>query len=132
MSVPLAHFRKALIPTFNSVEVIYVADIIYLEALENYCKVHLHQGETIVSTYSFGAVLTMLEDEPFFRSHKSFAVHLPYIRRYLKTLEIVLTCGKLIPVARRRKDEFLQELQQWCSRESKCQKGKYESAYQEK
>lgn len=63
---PRKHSRKALIPTFNSVEVTHIADIVYVEALENYSKVHLRHGETIISTYSFGAVLTMLEDEPFF------------------------------------------------------------------
>lgn len=117
---PRKHSRKALIPTFNSVEVTHIADIVYVEALENYSKVHLRHGETIISTYSFGAVLTMLEDEPFFRCHKSFAIHLPYIRRYLKSCDIELVSGKLIPLARRRKDEFLQELQVWCCNEGRC------------
>jgi len=105
--------HKVLIPTFNSLEIVSVNDIVYLEALENYCRIHLLDKSCLISTYSFGAVLEIVNRLPIFKIHKSFAVHLIYVKRYLKTIDVEMTTGQLLPVARRRKEAFLEELRSW-------------------
>lgn len=113
MSTSIASIRKAPIPTFNSLEVVYISDISYLEAYENYCKVHFLTGECIVSTYSLGTIMTLLENEPFFRCHKSYSINLEHVLRFHRSLDIEFINGRKVPVARRRKEEFLSELHKW-------------------
>ncbi len=105
--------KKLLIPTFHSVEVVNIGYIIHIEALENYCKIHLSHGEPIISTYSIGDLAIMLTEYGFYQCHKSFIVNLTHIRRYLKTYNIEMVSSASIPVARRRKDGLMAELRGW-------------------
>ena len=97
-----------------------VLDIVYLEALENYCRIHLLDKTCLISTYSFGAVLEIVEVVSIFKIHKSYAVQFNYVKRYLKTFDVEMTTGQLLPVARRRKDDFLEELRLWLSSKAYC------------
>lgn len=103
-------FERLLVPTFQTLELIHVSDIISVHAYENYSRLQLTRNRNYISTQSFGKFAAMLERHRFFQCHKSYVVNLDQIIRYFKAGDVELSDGSLIPVARRRKDEFLEAL----------------------
>ena len=87
-----------------------VSEIISVQAYENYSRLQLTQNRHYTSTQSFGKFAAMLERHSFFQCHKSFIVNLDYVIRYHKVGDVEMTDGSKIPVARRRKDDFLEVL----------------------
>jgi two-component system LytT family response regulator len=54
----------------------------------------------------------MLESLQFFRVHQSYLINMAFIQRYLRDDGgyVVMSDGKLIPIAKRRKEEFTQRM----------------------
>ena len=50
-----------------------------------------------------------MRDKGFFRCHKSYLVNLKYVDRYNRQ-EVILENGEKIVIAKRRYDEFVQEV----------------------
>lgn len=110
MTCSFPPFQRLLVPTFQTLELIDVSEIISVQAYENYSRLQLTQNRHFVSTQSFGKFTIMLERHNFFQCHKSFVVNIKYIIRYHKTGEVEMSDGSKIAVARRRKDDFLNVL----------------------
>jgi len=98
--------RKILIYTTDTIEFVDIKNIVSIRALDNYSQVFLHDGRSIVSTITFGKLSYMLGEHGFFQCHKSFTINLSAIRRYHKCGDIEMVDSSLIPLARRRKDDF--------------------------
>jgi len=107
-SIPLRH--RLIVPTFQTYEIIDTKDIIAIQAYENYSKLQLSQNRHYISTQAFGKFVEMLEPFNFYQCHKSFIVNIDLIKRYYKSGEVEMDNGIKIPVARRRKEEFLEVL----------------------
>ena len=103
------------IATTHSVEIIWVKDILYLEGMENYSRVILANGDSIVSTTSLGRHYEELRNVGFYQCHKSYLVNFEHILRYKKQGDVELITSHQIPIARRRKDLFLDALKAWCN-----------------
>lgn len=110
MTCATTPYQRLLVPTFQTLELINVSDIISVQAYENYSRLQLTQNRHYTSTQSFGKFATMLERHNFFQCHKSFVINLDYIVRYHKSGEVEMCDGSKISVARRRKDDFLEVL----------------------
>ncbi|MFT4534010.1 MAG: two-component system LytT family response regulator [Saprospiraceae bacterium] len=107
-----APFQRLLVPTFQTLELINVSEIISVQAYENYSRLQLTQNRHYISTQSFGKFAAMLERHNFFQCHKSYVVNLDYVVRYHKAGEVEMSDKSKIAVARRRKDDFLEVLSQ--------------------
>ena len=103
-------YQRLLVPTFQTLELVDVNDIISIKAFENYSRIYLTQGRIYTSTQAFGKFVAMLEHHNFYQCHKSFVVNLDQIVRYHKNGEIEMAEGIKAPVARRRKEDFLEKL----------------------
>lgn len=57
-----------------------VADIIFIEGLDNYLKIHLHEGPPIVLRLTLKAILEKLPASKFIRVHRSFIVAIDKIQ----------------------------------------------------
>lgn len=57
-----------------SLQKILLDDITYIEALDDYLKIYLHQQKTIVARMTMKAMLEKLPSEKFMRVHRSFIV----------------------------------------------------------
>jgi DNA-binding LytR/AlgR family response regulator len=57
-----------------SLQKILLEDVNYIEALDDYLKIHLHQQKTIVARMTMKAMLEKLPAEAFMRVHRSFIV----------------------------------------------------------
>ena len=84
-----------------------VADIRYLESLENYVRLHTTQGQFVV--YSTMKELEVrLPAPPFLRAHRSHVVNLDHVQGYEDGY--VLIGQEAIPVSRSYKDELKRHL----------------------
>lgn len=75
-----------------------VNDILYIEGLDNYIKIHIADGSFIVSRTTLKAIMSELSNFDFFRIHKSYIVpksKISYIgSKYVKIGTIELPFGK--------------------------------------
>ncbi|MEE9438319.1 MAG: LytTR family DNA-binding domain-containing protein [Saprospiraceae bacterium] len=98
---------KVAIPGANSYEFVKIADIIRCEGWQKYTKIILSNGSVIVSSYNIGVFRDMLDNYDFFSTHKSHLINNNHISKYTKDGTLQLSDGSTVPVARRRKDEFM-------------------------
>ncbi len=95
----------------KSIKYIPISNILYLEAQKNYTDIfYLDKGEQkkITSTGSLSSFLPYLKKFNFIRIHSSFIINGSEMREFDKTnLTMRLSNGKILPVARSRRDEIL-------------------------
>lgn len=101
---------KIAIPGTDAYEFVRISDIIRCEGWQKYTKIFLENGSVIVSSYNLGVFRDMLESYDFFSTHKSHLVNKTHITRYLKDGTIIMSDGSTAPVARRRKEDFMDQV----------------------
>lgn len=101
---------KIAIPCQDSYEFLCVKEIIRCEGWQKYTKIYTKDGVSIVSSYNIGVYKDMLEPYLFFQTHKSHLVNIKHIKRYLREGEIVMSNGDHVPVSRRKKDDFINDI----------------------
>lgn len=85
---------------------INVADILFIEGLDDYIKVHIQNQKTIVARSTMKAILDKLPSNEFFRVHRSYIIPLKRIEQVRnKTIKIGET---EIPIGNSYEQEFLQ------------------------
>lgn len=88
-----------------SLQKITLADIVYIEALDDYLKIYLHQQKTIVARMTMKAMLEKLPGGDFIRVHRSFIVPVKRVESIRnKTLQIL---DRKIPVGNSYEEEVL-------------------------
>jgi two-component system LytT family response regulator len=75
---------------------VLVQDIQYIEAMQNYSRIHMAGGEELVTLVSLRRLHEQLGQAFFFRSQKSFLIHLRHIEGLGK--DHVKIGGKTIPM----------------------------------
>ncbi len=74
-------------------------DILYIEAVGNYMRLHLAAGKPLLITQTMKYILSVLPPH-FIRIHKSYIVKREIITEFRKT-EVVLANGTVLPVGRK-------------------------------
>lgn len=99
---------RIIISELGNQRIIKISEIIAIEANGAYSKIHLSGGSTILVSKNLKQLETMLPDEAlFFRSHKSWIIHLEHIRNYSKsTLEIELKGDLTAKLSKYKKVDF--------------------------
>lgn len=105
---------KLAISTNKGMDFVSLKDIVYCEADKNYTTFYLQNGSSLVSSKNIGEYERILPQElttdrnRFFRAHKSYLVNLFYLKSYdNRESYLEMTSGKKIPIAQRRRAEFL-------------------------
>jgi two-component system, LytTR family, response regulator len=75
-------------------------EILYIEAVGNYIKIHLQQGKPMIVAQTMKYILSVLPPKHFVRIHKSFIVKRSAIAEIKKT-ELTLSNSLILPVGRR-------------------------------
>ncbi len=101
------NLNSILVPTFRSVTLIDTDKILYLRAMQNYCRLYKDDGSHVLTSMSFGKTMELLKPYGFFQCHKSYSLKVDKVMRYLINGKAELRGGILVPIARRRKKEFL-------------------------
>lgn len=84
--------------------------VVYLASENTYTTFYLQNGEQLVVSRAIGEFEVLLPGDSFFRIHQSYLVNLAFVRKILKDEggSVVMNDGTHLPLARRRKDEFLE------------------------
>lgn len=111
----MAHSREyLLICRDRQQEKVFLDDICYFEIRGRMIDVHKTEG--ILTYYEQIQILEgRLQGRGFFRCHKSYLINLDHVSSYNRQ-EVLLENGERIPIARRRYDQFCQELLAFMSR----------------
>ncbi|MGQ3130389.1 MAG: LytR/AlgR family response regulator transcription factor [Flavobacteriales bacterium] len=89
--------------------IIELADILYLKAEGSYTQICLCDGQKIVASRVLGEFAFLTEQQPFFRTHRSYIVNKNRIRRISRSGNEVVLQGEIeIPVTPDRKSELLE------------------------
>lgn len=109
-------FKKELKVILSTVEGTYffpASDVMYLKSEGNYTTFYTSRGEKVVVSQNLGTFDYLEQDERFFRVHQSFIINMNYVRQFLRHSDgefAVLSDGTKIPVARRKKELFLDKM----------------------
>lgn len=98
------------IPTLEGFEFIEINDIIRCEGLQKCTRVITKEKTDIISSYNLGEFRKMLESYGFYSPHKSHLINLKYIRKYHREGSILMINNSYVPVAKRKKAEFLKQV----------------------
>ena len=96
------------IPTIEGFEVFQIDEIIRCEGLQNCTRIVTKDKADIVSSYNIGKFAKMLDCFPFYAPHKSHLVNLSHVRKYYHEGTIIMSDNSHVPVAKRRKGQFVQ------------------------
>ncbi len=86
------------------------ADILYIESISDYIKIHLQQ-QSVITRETISNIESKLPANAFIRTHRSFIVALNKITSF--TNEYVEIDNKTIPVSRSYKADVLSKLEQF-------------------
>ncbi len=102
---------KILLNNNEGFKIIILKDIIRCEASNNYTTFFMNDKSQYSVAKTIGYYEKQLCDE-FVRIHKQHIVNLNYVKEYIKGRggQIILTNNQIVPVAERRKNYFLEAL----------------------
>lgn len=98
------------IPTLNGIEFIDIKSMIRCEGLRRCTRIFLTNQKMIISSHNLGVFKKLLGEDDFFSPHKSHIINLNYIQTYQKEGVINLKDGSCVPIARRKKQEFMSKI----------------------
>ena len=100
------------IPSIKGFQLVRLSEIVYCEAENTYTYIHFKDGrKTLVSRPLLDYEL-MLQDNNFFRIHKSTLINLEHIKEYHKGEGgfVTMCNGKSLEVSRRKKEIFITKI----------------------
>lgn len=109
---------KIPLATGSGMLFVKITDILYCESSGNYTHFFLQDGRKVVVSRQLGEYEKLLPENNFMRIHDKYIINLAYIKEYIKGSggEVILENGKEIPVASRRKEDFLARFEKWIRR----------------
>lgn len=105
----MGHQTITLKQEYNNVT-IPIDDILYIEAMEGYCKVYKDDGDCVVSRILLKNIIDMLPANLFLRIHRSFVVARKKVMAFNKA-SVTLAGGKQLPIGRHHADDVAEKLQ---------------------
>jgi two-component system LytT family response regulator len=100
--------QNLVIPCSDKYEIVAIDQLMYCEGSDKYTYIHVSDGRKILSSYYIGKYKTMLANYNFFVCHKSYIVNLAFVQSLNSSDMIIMSNGKEVPLARRRKVEFME------------------------
>ncbi len=104
------HHKKLVLNTADNIFIIEIPRITHCESDGNYTLFCLEDGRKIMASRNLKEYDEMLNDQGFYRIHRSFLINLSFVERFDKTEGgfVVLRNGARIPVASRKRDQLLE------------------------
>ena len=108
--VPLPHTKLIGIPTMQGIDFLYAYEIVRCEGLQKSTRIVSTRKNNMISAYNIGEFKKLLEEFGFFSCHKSHLINLMHVKKYTREGFVYLSDNTAIPLARRRRLEFLDQL----------------------
>jgi len=102
--------NKIALEVPNGIRFVSHEDILFFEADGVYTKVFLQNGKTELICKTLKHFTEQLSNKPlFYKPHRSYLINLKYMTEITKKdgLQVIMSNNKSIPIARDRKDEFM-------------------------
>jgi len=93
----------------NRLEKIQVQEILFIEADDKHCYLHLPEKRYIIHM-SLKQIRDQLDDQVFFQSHRSYLINISQIKKINLDDQMVLFDGKEAPISKRNRDALLKRL----------------------
>lgn len=106
----LPHTKLIGIPTIEGIDFLHVHEIVRCEGLQKCTCIVSTRKRNLVSSYNIGEFRKLLELYGFFPCHKSHLINLMHVRKFTREGFVYLTDNAAVPLARRKRLEFLQLL----------------------
>lgn len=105
--------KKLILKTAENIYVVNTSDVIRCESDSGYTNFFLVDGKKILVSRNLKDYEDMLDGLGFYRLHQSHLINLKYIDHYSKSEggAVIMKDNSAIPVARRKKDNFLKLLE---------------------
>lgn len=106
--------KRIVLKTADSLFVVEVREIIRCQADGNYTNIYFHNGKKLLVSKTLKEFDELLCDYDFFRVHIAHLINLSYIERCEKEKDgsLFMKDGSSIPIARNRKQQLFEMLQQ--------------------
>lgn len=103
---------RIALPSGRGMDFVETSQIMYCNAESNYTHVILADQKKYTLSKTLKDVEEMLGHLDFFRVHQSYLINFHYLQRYLRDDGgyVVMRDGVQIPIAKRRKEEFLAKM----------------------
>jgi two-component system, LytTR family, response regulator len=110
--------QKIPLATAGGMVFVKITDIVYCASSGNYTNFFMADGKSILVSRQLGEYEKLLPETDFIRIHDKYIINLAYIKEYIKGNggDVVLEGGKELPVASRRKEDFLLRFEKWIKR----------------
>ena len=102
--------HKIIIPSQKGLDFIKINDIIRCEGESGYTRIILNNDKTILSSYSVGKFVKMLENKNFLLAHRSHLVNLKFVSGYLNEGYITMENGDNLPISKNKRQEFVEKM----------------------
>ncbi len=99
------NLNRLALNTHKGIQFKNIDEIIYCEGVNNYTRFYFLKQEPLVISRTIKEFDELLQDQGFFRIHKSFLVNVNRIAR-LEEEKAILEDDTVLPIARRRKEEL--------------------------
>lgn len=101
--------KRLLLHTLDSILFVDVNEILFCKAEASYCRIVFDESKEIIISKPIKEIEAFLKDEGFYRVHKSYLVPIAKVKAVHRSegLEIELLGGIKVPIAFRKKDDFL-------------------------
>jgi len=104
--------QRIKIPTSSGFELIEIDDLIYLEADGSYTTAYLKKEVKLVISKSIKQLEFLLNHNCFYRTHRSYIVNVNQLKRFDRDqYSLIMSNDSLVPLSRRRYDEFISFLE---------------------
>lgn len=109
---------KVIVPQPNGFTTIETEEIIRLEGDDCYTHVYLSDGKKIMVSRTLKEFENVLNEEMFFRIHKSHIINLSYFKEFtqLDGGFAIMKDGSKLEVSRRKQKEFLKKVKAYLTR----------------
>lgn len=106
---PESRSKKIAIPDGDSLVFIDIRDLIRCHSDGSYTSFFLTNGKKIMASKPIGEYEELLQEERFFRIHRSYLINLDHIKKYVKGDGgyVVMSDGAEVEVSRRKKNDFI-------------------------
>ncbi len=112
LNVQTFQHKKIVVPSQLGLEFVQISNIIHFQGDSGYTNIHFIDRKSILSSHSIGYFNKLLENHSFYLIHKSHLINLSYIEKYLNEGYVVLAKNHKLPVARNKRQDFLNSLKQ--------------------
>jgi two-component system LytT family response regulator len=107
--------KKFGFPISTGIQFFELSEVVYAQAEDNVAIVYLANNQTVKLTKTLSWLEEQLEASGFCRIHHSYLINLYHISEFIRNEGgfVVMSNKKAISVSRRKKDAFLQQLEEW-------------------